>query len=113
MHLYAKKHLYDINQAMLRINELTADASFEDYENDWVKRYAVERSFSIIGEALMRLRKFDPALTEMITDFPEIIAFRNQLVHGYDDIDNQEVWHIIQNELPILSAEVSAMLADR
>lgn len=88
MLLYAKKHLYDIRQAALGIMELTADLSFEEYERDWVRRYAIERSFAIIGEATVRLRDFDHNLVTGITDFTEIIAFRNQLVHGYDGIDN-------------------------
>ena len=110
MHLYAKKHLHDIRQATLGIMELTADLSFEEYESDWVKRYAIERSFAIIGEAMVRLRDFDPNLMAMITDFAEVIAFRNQLVHGYDGIDNQEVWSIVVDELPTLYDEVSEML---
>jgi len=35
-------------------------------------------------------------------DGGQIIGFRNVLVHGYDAIDDQIVWQVIQQPLPVL-----------
>jgi uncharacterized protein with HEPN domain len=50
--------------------------------NDMVQA-AVERKFEIIGEALNQLAKLDASLTGRIPNVRQIIAFRNQLIHGY------------------------------
>jgi len=53
---------------------------------------AIEREFSIVGEALNRLGKEAPAVADQIPERRQIIAFRNILVHGYDAIDDHVVW---------------------
>ena len=47
---------------------------------------AVERKFEIIGEALNQLAKLDGAMAARIPDLPQVVAFRNQLIHGYANI---------------------------
>ena len=39
-----------------------------------------------------------------------IIAFRNQLIHGYGVIRNEITWDIIEKKLPVLRADVDALL---
>ena len=82
----------------------------EDFENDLMLRLAIERQFEIIGEALTRLRKFDTAWLTTISEADKIIAFRNVLIHGYDRIDNDKTWQIIQDKLPILRHELDALM---
>jgi len=41
----------------------------------------------------------------------QIISFRNILIHGYDMIDEEVVWKIVQIDLPILKRRVEALLA--
>lgn len=43
---------------------------------------AVERKFEVIGEALGQLAKLDPALAARVPNLPQIVAFRNQPIHG-------------------------------
>jgi len=60
----------------------------------------------------MRLQTGDPDLLVGISENRKIIGFRHRLAHGYDeDIDNAEVWRIIQSSLPSLHTEVSGLLA--
>jgi uncharacterized protein with HEPN domain len=73
-------------------------------------RSAVEREFSKLGEAMRRLRQVDPDISSQITDVPGIIGFRNQLIHNYPAIEADEVWEIVQQEIPRLLAEVRALL---
>ena len=51
-------------------------------------RSAVERQFEIIGESLNRLSQVDPEYSKTIPDLPQIVAFRNILIHGYATVDD-------------------------
>jgi len=112
MQLEAKKLLEDIRQAAEAIRQFTGGKSRDDYDGDELLRSAVERKFEIIGEALSRLGRVDDATLQTITHFARIIAFRNILIHGYDAIDNDVVWDVIQINLPTLLGEVDDLLAD-
>ena len=39
----------------------------------------------------------------------KIVGARNRIVHGYDDIDNTEIWSIVINNLPILKKEIDEL----
>ncbi|MGE3797303.1 MAG: DUF86 domain-containing protein [Thermomicrobiales bacterium] len=41
-----------------------------------------------------------------------MIAFRNRIAHGYDDISNDVVWTILNDHLPLLIAEATALLPE-
>jgi len=96
------KLLHDIVDAAEFILQQTRGRSLAEYEQTRLIRDAVERNFIIIGEALSRLKRTDPELVEDLGDFPQMIAFRNIVVHGYEAIDDAIVWGIIQNEVPRL-----------
>jgi uncharacterized protein with HEPN domain len=46
-----------------------------------------------------------------ITNARKIVGARNRLTHGYNDIENVQVWHIIIMQLPILKAEIEILLS--
>lgn len=78
-------------------------------------RMAVERAFSIIGEALIQLTREDAGIAARLSESRNIIAFRNILVHAYAQIDDRIVWGIVESRLPVLIREVSMLMdeADR
>ena len=41
-----------------------------------------------------------------------MIAFRNILVHGYADVDDQLVWDIVESKRAELRREVAALLRE-
>jgi uncharacterized protein with HEPN domain len=102
--------LSDIEQAGRDIVDFTADSSFEQYATNKMMRMAVEREFSIIGEAIARARLTFPEVMDKIGSAPMIVSFRNRLVHGYETIRDETVWEAIQKSLPILLADVSRLL---
>lgn len=108
--LEVRKYLYDIRQACQRLTEFTAGKTFGDYTSDSMLRAAVERQFEIIGEALNQMLKREPSLTSKISAHRRIIAFRNRLIHGYAEIDNEVVWGVLEVNLPRLSHDVDALL---
>jgi uncharacterized protein with HEPN domain len=101
--------LHDIRAAVGFIIDDTAGISFETFVEDRRVRQAVERNVEIIGEAMNRLSRHDPETLARISDYARIIAFRNLLIHRYDEIDYPAVWHVIQTSLPVLHAEIEAL----
>jgi uncharacterized protein with HEPN domain len=106
------KLLDDIIEACAFVGEATADTTLTDYARNRLLRYAIERNFEIIGEALLRLERTDPATAARISDYRSIIGLRNRLVHGYDSINDARVWEIVQDYLPVLRREVDQLLRE-
>lgn len=106
----AAKLLWDARQAADRVARITAGRSFDDYLADEVLRWAVERQFMVLGEALSALRRADPLLASGILDLARIIAFRNILIHGYAAVDDRLVWGVIERDLDVLRAALAKLL---
>ena len=105
-----RKYLFDMQQAVLGIEMFVAAKTFDQFMSDLMLRLAVERQFEILGEALSQLSKIDPALAVQIPEHPQIISFRNLLIHNYGKIDHSIMWKIIQERLPILRQQLQSML---
>ena len=102
--------LSDVVKAGEAILRYTAGKSFQEYDSDEMLRDAVERRFTIVGEALKEALRQDGSVAQRITGLRDILAFRNVLVHAYATILNAAVWDKIQNHLPLLLTEVRALL---
>lgn len=105
--------LWDVREAALAIQTFTADMDMIAFENSALVQAAVERKFEVIGEALNQLSKLDAAMAAQLPDLPQIVAFRNQLIHGYATVNPSTVWTIAQNSLPGLVTVVLALLDDQ
>jgi len=57
------------------------------------------------------LRSF-PLYRDKITLVGDIVAFRNQIVHGYATVRDDIVWEIVQVYLPQLHNEVTELLEE-
>ena len=82
--------------------------TFERYDSDIFLQKAVERNLEIIGEAVKRIKEIDDNVA--ITDARKIINARNLISHGYDEIQNERIWVIIVNSLPVLKEEVEGLM---
>lgn len=102
--------LWDVREAALAIQSFTAGLDVAAYERNAMAQAAVERKFEIIGEALNQLSKLDAALAARIPDIAQIVAFRNQLIHGYAAVNVSTVWNVTQNALPPLIDVVQTLL---
>ena len=109
MNLEVQKWLYDILISIQSIHEFVGDVQvFEMYESDKKTRRSVEREIMIIGEAVNRIKKIDPAIEIMHAQ--QIIATRNLVAHAYDAVNNAMIWNIVVNHLPNLKSEVEKLL---
>ena len=106
----ARAFLNDILDAADAIVGFLKGVDQADYADSDLLRSAVERKFEIIGEALNQLARLNPDLVAGVTDWRDIVAFRNILAHGYATIDQSLVWRAQEESLPILRAQAAALL---
>ena len=110
MRLETRKYLSDIQQAAGRVQRFTSGKTLADYQGDDLLRSAVERQFEIVGEAMNKLAGIDEGTARRITNIQRIIAFRNILIHGYADVDDNLVWNVVETYLPQQVREINALL---
>ncbi|MSU58274.1 MAG: DUF86 domain-containing protein [Pedosphaera sp.] len=104
------KRLRDIADCCAAAGRFAAGKTFSDYQADDLLRSAIERKLGIIGEAFAQLEETDPAQAEHFPELRKIIGLRNRIVHGYDKLDEELVWDVVQNRLPALQPQVEALL---
>ena len=104
------KLLVDIRDAASDIRLFTTGMKLSEYRLDAKCRAAVERKFEIIGEACTRMRDQFPAPFGKLVYGPQIIGFRNRLIHGYDNVDDSIVWDAVTQKLPDLEKEVLSLM---
>ena len=110
MHSRAPKLLEDIRSAAAFVRTATLGVSLDEFKRNQLLRQAVERNFEIIGEAVRRVEKDNPATASRNSDYRRIIAFRNVLIHGYDIIDPAIVWSAVADDLAPLLRDVELLL---
>ncbi|MCC6705078.1 MAG: DUF86 domain-containing protein [Thermomicrobiales bacterium] len=107
-----ERRLRDVLDACVAIESIVADLELLEYEHTLVVRLATERLISIIGEALNQARHYEPSIQYRISDFNLIIGMRNQLVHGYADVDDEIVWTTARESAPVLAREIAMLLSE-
>lgn len=106
----AAKLLWDARAAADRIARVITGLTFSAYLANDVVRWAVERQFIVIGEALAALRRDYPDQAQDIPDLARIVAFRNVLIHGYAAVDDRLVWGVIERDLEVLRSALAQLL---
>ncbi len=100
------KWLYDVHEAITEIESYFIDnpKDFSHYQSNILLKRAIERDLEIIGEAVNRILKRDPGFP--IEHAKRIIGLRNQIIHAYDNISDENIWAIISKHIPHLKEEV-------
>jgi len=104
------KYLFDIKLAIDEIDSFFEgrDKRFDVYLKDTLLKRATERNLEIIGEAVNRIIKDEPDFP--LTNSKRIVGLRNQIIHAYDNISDENIWGIVINHLPLLKKEVSLLI---
>jgi uncharacterized protein with HEPN domain len=85
---------------------------FEDFQKSELIRSAVVQKLGIIGEAAARTSD-ELKSRHVRIPWPQIIAFRNILIHAYFGIDWNEVWKAATVDCPQLRREIAEILLTR
>ena len=96
----------DILRAIDEIQLFCSGKSFDDFKADRGLQLVVERELEIVGEALVRLRRDHPSLADHIADIDKIIGLRNVLAHGYDMLEYEILWDVVENKLQNLKRDI-------
>lgn len=103
-----KEHLRDILEAMAQIEKYAIRGREVFREDELVQSWFV-RHLQVLGEAARRLPAEVKAASPEIP-WAQIVGMRNILVHDYFQIDTEEIWRVVENDLPHLKAEIQALL---
>lgn len=105
-------YLEHIVEAIERIQRYTANLGKQAFLNDELVQDAVVRNIEVIGEAAKNIQNVDPSFAAAHDEIPwqVMYAMRNRLSHGYDTIDYEVVWNLIQEDLRSLYQLTRAVL---
>jgi uncharacterized protein with HEPN domain len=105
-----RERLLDMLEAIEAVNKYAAKgrAAFDSDEliQTWIIHHLM-----LFGEAAAGL---SDAFCDKHPDVPwsKIVGMRNVLIHGYFTIDNDVVWSVVQDDLPMLEQRIKTWLAE-
>jgi uncharacterized protein with HEPN domain len=101
-------YLQDMVERIDRILQYTQAGRENFFASDLIQD-AVARNFEILGEITKRLEK---SFTDQHPEIPwrQMAAFRDVIIHDYEDLQLQIVWKTITDELPKLQTQLQAIL---
>lgn len=102
------RHILD---AIFYIEKFSAGKTRDDIYTDEMYRFSVERQLEIIGEAAKNL---SPLLFSNYKDvpWPQVISFRNFIVHEYFGLDLDLVWNVIAVHMPPFKIQIQKILEE-
>jgi uncharacterized protein with HEPN domain len=80
-----------------------------DLDSDRLYQLAIVRLVEVIGEAGTRVSQQQRTAHPQIP-WAQIVGARNRLIHGYDQIDLDILWDILELDLPLLVEQLEEML---
>lgn len=90
------------------LRKIAAGRTYDDLLSDEYFSHAVIRAIEVIGEATKnlstRLKEKHPGIA-----WREIAGMRDKVIHRYFEINWQIVWSVLNDDLPDLEREFSAL----
>ena len=90
--------LADIIEAIERIRRVLDGVTLEAFEQNWEKRWLVERGIEIISEASRHLTD-DIKERRPEIPWPKVAGIGNVLRHAYDYVAPDVLWKLAQDDL--------------
>ncbi|MHB0878207.1 MAG: HepT-like ribonuclease domain-containing protein [Anaerolineae bacterium] len=100
------RHMLDAARKAVTFASKRASADLEEEE---MLALALVRLIEVVGEAA---KSVSAATRALHPDLPwrEMAGARDRLIHGYDDVDLDQVRVIVDQDLPTLIAQLEAIL---
>jgi uncharacterized protein with HEPN domain len=108
-----KPYLHDLIFAARDILSMVEGKSLQEFLADPMLQSAVERKFIVIGEALFQIKHYFPNLIGKIPGFRALIGFRHVLVHGYNQVEDDLAWGVIETRLRSALEAAEKMIEER
>jgi uncharacterized protein with HEPN domain len=93
--------LADIIEAIERIGRVLDGIPLDSFEQDWEKRWLVERGIEIISEASRHLSD-DMKTRQAGIPWAKVAGIGNVLRHDYDQVAPDVLWKLARDDLPLL-----------
>ena len=106
-----KLYLYDIKEAIDKVESFTADLTSEEFAKDVKTVDAVTRNLQVIGEAAGHVPKRIKEKHRNI-DWRGMVGMRNILVHEYFGVRSEVIWKTIRERLPELRNKIEEILKE-
>ena len=91
--------------------DMTRGRSRPDMDSDRMLNLALVRLMEVIGEAAGRITE-DFRSHHPQVPWRDITDLRNRLIHGYDAVDFDRLWTIIQDDLPDLIEQLELIVSE-
>ena len=103
------RHMLDHAREAVR---MTKGRNRADLDENRMLELALVRLIEIIGEASTRI---DQDIKDSLDNIPwrQVSGMRNRLIHGYDAVDLDVLWDVIQLDLPKLIVHLSQALSEK
>lgn len=103
-----RERLLDMLEAIERIERHAAKGRAEFEKDELIQTWMVHH-LQIVGEAAAKLsRDFQEQHSSI--PWPQVVAMRNVLVHDYFGVDLEEVWHVVERDLPELKSKLKKLI---
>jgi uncharacterized protein with HEPN domain len=104
-------YLTDVRDSCLKILKYTLGMTYMDFVHDDLHFDAVLRNLEIIGEAAKHISRKTQQKYPGVK-WRKIADFRNVIAHEYFGVNDETVWDVVENEIPILLEVTKHMLAE-
>ena len=108
MHLDDRTRLLHMVDAAQDVISFAAGVSRSSLDQNKMLALALVRCIEIIGEAANGLSENLRSLHPEIP-WPQIIAMRNRLIHGYFEVDLDRLWDTVTSNIPELIAKLKPL----
>ena len=98
--------------AVRRIRAIVRGQTRDAFEADEVRQLALLHLIQVLGQVASRTTA---ALRDAHPELPwaQMVAMRNRIVHGYDDVDPDIVWRVATEDVEPVLAALEQMLQGR
>ncbi len=103
-----RERLYDILEAIEKIEKYAKHGREEFSRNELIQTWMMH-NIQILGEAVARLSD-EFRLHYQDIPWRQIIAMRNILVHVYFNVEKDEIWNVIERDIPQLKTQILAII---
>ena len=103
-----RERLLDMLEAIERIERHAAKGRAEFEKDELIQTWVVHH-LQIVGEAAAKLSS-DFQEKHSSIPWPQVVAMRNVLVHDHFGVDLEEVWRVVERDLPELKSKLKEMI---
>ena len=100
------RHMLDASRA---VQKFVLGKTRDSLDTDQQIEFALEKAFEIIGEAAGKITQATREEYPQIA-WKQMIGMRNILIHGYMDIDRDQVWKAVADAIPVLTAQLEKII---